>query len=225
MTAFVPAVNTAEIAMSFTDVTGDENINKFDVLRSSAWSATSLLNMMDAFITWFTAGNGSTSYQKLMSSSCALTAVKGRDLTTQHGLSLVTNTGLPIAGTGASSSIAAGLSKAVTHRTGLAGKSYRGRTFLAGIDSGAVPAPDSGEIDASYMSNVVNAFSALIEAVPAADAACTWVVLSRWYQPGGPNTPSVPRATGVMTPITSVGYATLNVDFQRRRAPGHARHR
>lgn len=225
MATFVPAVNVAEIAMSFTDVTGDENINKFDVLRSSPWTNTTLLAMMNAFTSWFTTGDGTHTYQKVVSSGCNLVAIKGRDLTTQHGISLVSNTGLPQAGLGSATAVAAGTTKAVTHRTGLAGKSFRGRTFLCAIPSGAVPSPQSGLIVASFMTDVISAFTSLITAVSTADAACSLVVLSRYYQPGGPNTPTVPRATGVMTPITSMGYSTLNVDFQRRRAPGHARHR
>lgn len=220
MAAFIPALNTAEIAMSFTDYTGDENINKWNVQNSVPWTPVTLLSMMEAFITWWTTGDGGGghTYQKLVSNTCSLTAVKGRDLTTVNGISIVTNAGLPSAGLVAGPAIAAGTTKAVTHRTGLAGKSFRGRTFLVGVDATHVPTPESGKIDAAYMSNVILAFTPLIADVPANLATATLVVLSRY-------TNHLPRATGVMTPITAFGYADLNVDFQRRRAPGHARHR
>jgi hypothetical protein len=160
-----------------------------------------------------------------MSNTCSLTAVKGRDLTTVAGISLVTNIDLPQAGLVAGPSIAAGLSKAITHRTGLAGKSFRGRTFMCGVDAAHVPIPESGKIDASYCANAVIAFTTLIARVAAELATAQLVVLSRYG--GAPPVAghSVPRATGVMTPITAFGYADLNVDFQRRRAPGHSRHR
>lgn len=224
MSVFVPVSNGLQVTYQFQDATGDINENVFWVQRSGAWSVSLVTAMLEAMANWFANGDGTHSYQKIMSSSCSLVAMAGRDFTTQHGISIINQVGLPAAGTGASTAIAAGTTKALTHRTGLAGKSYRGRTFLCGIDSGAVPVPDSGEILASFMTNAVAAFTALIGVPPAADAEATLVVCSRYYQPGGPGTPTVPRSAGVTTPITSFGYSTLNVDFQRRRAPGHARH-
>jgi hypothetical protein len=225
--AFIPALNTVEIALSFTDYTGDENINKFNVQNSVPWTAGTLLSMMDQFEDWFAVGDGGGghTYQKLMSNTCSLVAVKGRDLTTVSGISLVTNIDLPQAGTVAGPAVAAGTTKAITHRTGLAGKSFRGRTFLAGVDAAHVPIPESGKIDASYCSNAVLAFTSLIAAVTTELATATLVVLSRYGGVAPVGGHSVPRATGVMTPIIAFGYADLNVDFQRRRAPGHSRHR
>ena len=225
MAVFVPSVNGLKVALEFTDVTGDQNVNTFWVKNTAAWTATSADTMLDAFITWFHTLVSGESYQNLMSSDCSLVAVSGRDFTTQHGISIVTNTGLPLAGTGAAPAIAAGTTKAITARTGLAGKSYRGRTYLAGVESAAVPSAELGKINASYVNAAVTAFTALISDVTTAIATCTLIVNSQFYQPGGPNTPSVPRATAVQTPIIAFGYSDLNVDFQRRRAPGHARHR
>jgi len=222
--AYIPAVNCLEVALSFTDVTGDENINKFNVLKSAPWDAAHITTMLDAFITWFTVGDGSNAYQDLISNTCNLVAVKGRDLTTASSASLVTNAGLPIAGSYASVSIAPGLTKAVTHRTGLAGKSFRGRTFLVGIPLDETPSITDGIINAGFMATALLAFDSLLGAVTAADAAATLVVLSRYGGAPPIGGHSVPRATGLMTPITSFGYSTLNLDFQRRRAPGHARH-
>jgi hypothetical protein len=222
---FVPSLNGLKVAMEFTDVTGDQNVNTFWVKNTAAWSSTSITTMLNAFITWFGTGDGTHYYKLYMSTNCALTAVTGRDFTTQHGLSVVSQTGLPAAGTGGAGAIAAGTTFCITSRTGIAGKSYRGRTYLAGVEAAALVTPDLGVIASSFADAQVAAFGALPAAVTAAIATCTLVVNSQYYQPGGPNTPSVPRATAIQTPITSFGYADLFVDFQRRRAPGHARHR
>lgn len=213
--------------MSFTDYTGDENINKWNVQNSVAWTPATLLSMMGAFGSWFTTGDGGGghTYQKLVSNTCSLTSIKARDLTTVNGISIVSNAGMPIVGTVAGPAIAAGTTKAITHRTGLAGKSFRGRTFLVGVDASHVPIPESGKIDAAFVANAILAFTPLIAAVAANLATCTLVVLSRYGGTPPIGGHSVPRVTGVMTPITAFGFADLNVDFQRRRAPGHARHR
>ncbi len=224
MGVFVPALNAANIAMHFTDPNGDDQVNSFWVKNSAAWTGADMDTMLAAFHTWFDTGNGVQSYVKLMSHHCALNAITGRDMTTQHGLSHVYQTGLPDAGLAIVNAIEAGCTKAITSRTGLAGKSYRGRTFLIGVDVTKVATPEIGTIDATYCANAVLAFNSLITAVPAAVATCTLVVCSRFYQPGGPHTATLPRATAVLTPITSFGFHDLNVDFQRRRAPGHGRH-
>jgi hypothetical protein len=223
MATFIPVLNGLEVGLHFTDVNNDDEVNVFWVKRSAPWTGALITTMLDAFITWFGTGDGTHSYQKLISLTISLSKVTGRDYTTQNGLSLVSQYTLPLAGTDANDMIAAGTTKAVTHRTGLAGKSYRGRTFLCGITDGAVPDPDLGVIQGSYMTNVVNAFEPLIAAVTAADAEAVLAVVSRY---GGVPTvggKSVPRATGISNPVTSFGYSDLNIDFQRRRAPGHSR--
>lgn len=223
MGVFIPAVNGLNVAMHFLDVNGDDQVNSFWVKRSIAWDAASINTMLGTFKTWFTTGDGTFTYQHKVAASVHLESVAGRDNTTQHSSSLIYQTGLPVAGLGGATAIEAGCSKAITHRTGLAGKSYRGRTFIVGVDATWVTSPQAGTIDASYMSDLLLAFNSLITTVTAADADATLVVCSRYYQPGGPKTPTVGRATALMTPITSFGFHDLNIDFQRRRAPGHGR--
>lgn len=226
MATFIPALNCLEVALSFTDVTGDENINKFDVERSAPWTAALALTMAEAFITWFETGDGGGghTYQKLVAANAKLSAVKARDLTTQNGISIVTNAGLPLSGLGDATAVAAGTTFCITHRTGLAGKSFRGRTYMAALGVNSIPTPDLGQVSSGIAVDAVDAFTPLIAAVPAADAEATLVVLSRYGGVPPIAGKSVPRATGLMTPIIAFGYADLNADFQRRRAPGHQRH-
>jgi len=223
LSVFVPALNGLQVGMQFSSG-GDVNQNTFWVKRSVAWDAAGITTMLAAFKTWFVTGDGANYYKLIMSSDVSLVSISGRDFTTQHGLTSIYQTGLPIVGGHAVPQIQLGCTKAFTARTGLAGKSYRGRVFTVGIPTDQASAPDAGTVLAAYNTSMSAALSALIPAVTAADADSVLVVCSRYYQPGGPNTPTLPRATAVMTPITSFGYHDLNVDFQRRRAPGHARH-
>lgn len=93
-----------------------------------------------------------------------------------------------------------------TLSTHLTGRSYRGRSYIAGI-------PESAEannyVDSSYAAGFVSAFSDLDSSLNT--GGYQFVVASFQHN-------KVPRTTGVATPITD--YTTnLRVDTQRRRMP------
>jgi hypothetical protein len=224
MAVFVPCLNMAQFSLLFSTPSGDTAENNIWVRRSAGWTDAELDTIADAIITWFAGASGSNTYQGEMSSDCALASVAWRDHTTVNGLSSNTQVGLPLTGTDLTVSANPGLTKAITFRTGLAGKSFRGRAFMVGMPANVQTPYSSGMVSAGWLAPVVIAWTNLIAAITAADATCVWAIVSRFYQPGGPNTPSVPRAAGIYTPVTSVGYAGLAVDFQRRRAPQHGRH-
>ncbi len=223
MSVFVPVVNGLQVNMQFASA-GDTNENVFWVKNTAAWNAATIKTMLDAFITWFGTGDGTHSYKSNMSEDVILTSVNGRDNTTQAGLVVIDQAGLPITGGTLVGQIQLGCSKSFTARTGLAGKSYRGRMFFCGVPNTAEDNADTGLVKAAWITTVLAALNTLPAAVTSAIATCSLVVCSRYYQPGGPRTATVPRATGLMTPITVYGNHDLNVDFQRRRAPGHGRH-
>lgn len=225
MAVFVPVANTAQFALGFIDTNKDFQENTLWIKSTSAWTQSRLTAMAAALITWWGTGDGTHSYKSLMSKDVSLTEVDYRDHTTVSGFSGISQAGLPIAGASTDAQLPPGLTKSFTSRTGLAGKSFRGRLFSVGLYTSTMPNQETGAILGSYLTNMVSALNSLITAIPAADAACTLVIASRFYQPGGPGTPTVPRAAGVTTPVTTWGYHDSNVDFQRRRAPGHSRHR
>jgi hypothetical protein len=143
---------------------------------------------------------------------------EARDLTTQtSSVVIVPYPGAHAAGGDNSGQIPAGLTKAFTARSGLAGRSQRGRTFVVGLASDSLSSGDKNVVATATLNDYVAWFNALIAAVPAANAAWSLVVVSRFHN-------GAPRASGATTPITSYGYANVFVDYQRRRAPGHARH-
>lgn len=224
MAAFIPAVNTARIELLFQTTTADQAISGFWVKRSAPWTATLLQTMMSEFITWFTVGDGAAhSYQSHVVETASLVEVTGRDNTTQNGISIATNAGLPIAGTGPSPAAAPGLTYALTARTGLAGRSFRGRTFLVNPATNSWADYTKGIIANAFADNAVLAFNALVAAVTTADAEAELVVCSR-FSGVDINGKPIPRAAAVTTPILAFGYHNLNQDFQRRRSPAHHRH-
>lgn len=224
MAAFIPVNNAAEFSLQYIqgDLSFAENV--FWVQRSAAWTEAELLTMAGAFKTWWTTGDGANSFKGLQVNTLALNAVGYRDFTTQAGFSGIYQTGLPIQAVAVGVGAPLGCSFSLTARTGLAGKSFRGRVFFCGLVAGDFSNEPLNAISGAQAANMVSALDALITAVPAADATCKLVVCSRFHQPGGPGTPSVPRTAGLTTPITAYGYHDLFMDFQRRRAPGHNRH-
>lgn len=121
----------------------------------------------------------------------------------------------PIAGGDASSEeLPPQVTAVVTWRTALAGRSYRGRTFLP---TTAEQNQDSGVLGATY-TGYVNAFITQMLAVfgpTGSDTNWQFVVISRFNN-------GSPRATPIGTPVTS-GLLRPRLYTQRRRVFGHGR--
>lgn len=214
---FIPVSNAMEVILDFEQQDGSTALNGFWVQRSAAWTPALMLTMLEAFITWFTDGDGTHSYRGSVGTDNQLVTVRGRDMTEQNGFVVVTNDGLPIAGAGGGTAAGLGMTWCVTARTGLAGRSYRGRTYPVGLPTGFWEDFNLNEINATFAAHMVLAFDNLITTVPGADSEATLVVCSRYHNGGW-------RDEGVTTPITSYGYSTLSTDFQRRRSPFHNVH-
>lgn len=216
--AFIPVVNAARVSLAFTQTSGEFAENVFGVQRDEAWDPTGLTTVAQAVMDWWHDGDGTHSYRGFQHTGCTLLQCTARDLTVQDApVVTVAADEASNVGTDAGTALAAGLSFALTARTGLAGRSHRGRTFLIGLASGAVDASNKNAVAAANAPLYVSAFNSLITKVHTADVHSTLVVISTRHN-------NAPRASGVTTPITSYGYHDLFLDYQRRRAPGHNRH-
>lgn len=222
---FIPVANTAQFSMQFSQPDSSFAENIYWVKRTSAWTLSGLTTMAAAIKAWWDNGDGTQKPRAMCNPSTEVTAIGYRDYTTVSSFTGIYQAGLPDVGTSGFGPLELGLTFALTARTGLAGRNYRGRTFLVGLPTSAVADRTKNSIDSGFAGDIVTAWSSLIPAVTAADAACTLVVCSRF---GGVPTvggKSVARVAGITTPVTSYGYSKLFLDFQRRRAPGHNRHR
>lgn len=216
--AFIPVPNCAAVTMSYTILDADVAENTFGVQNSGSWDATQLGALGVAFNTWNdTAVSGAAPYQNRVSQT-TLVQTQCRDLTTQTSPVVITPyTGAHGAGADTSGPLNNGLTKAFTARSGLSGRSQRGRIFVVGIGVGELVSGDPNLLSPAFLDEYVLQLDGLISQVHAANASWTLSVISRFHN-------NAPRSTGVTTPVTSWGYANQYVDFQRRRAPGHARH-
>lgn len=216
--AFIPVPNCAQVTMQYQIGDSDLAENVFAVQNTGSWDASHLTTLAGVFNTWNDTSVGGASPYGIRHPSTTLLQTTARDLTTQSSdVVVVPYPGSHAVGTGSGNQLNNGLTKAITARSGLAGRSQRGRTFVVGMASSALNGSDPNLVLAAYVNDWIGLFNALITDVTTANAAWTLSVISRRHN-------NAPRTTGVTTPITSYGNADLYVDFQRRRAPGHSRH-
>lgn len=100
----------------------------------------------------------------------------------------------------------------ITFRTGLSGRSYRGRNFWLGLTE---PNVVNSYVEPTLVASVVGAYNGMV----GNDAVVTgwhWGVYSQYHN-------GVPRETGLFTSITNATVIDYVVDSQRRRLPGRGK--
>jgi hypothetical protein len=185
------------------DYGGQEVVNVFNVQTPAAPTSTDRTNIATAFHTWWT--NNLKAY---LVPDMKLTLIRVVDLSSQNSPSTEVSVSPPEAGTASGSDSVAGGALVVTHRTGLRGRNYRGRTYLAGWSESQ--RTDNVSVVLTYATNLVNAFVALVTALNSAGYAL--VVLSKFFN-------KAPRGQGAKTVITGFTMDTA-IDSQRRRLKG-----
>lgn len=129
------------------------------------------------------------------------------NLASESAPGIIYTTGLPDTGSVSGHDLPLNVTMAVSFRTGLRGRSYRGRNYLCGmIDTGQA----HSTIDPTYLSSIKTAYEALITEVE--PEGIEWVVVSRYHN-------KAPRTTGVASQILTVSVDSTT-DSQRRRLPG-----
>lgn len=198
--AFIPAADTAEVVMTYTLPDGNQAKNVYNVREANitTWTPAALNALCDEFEDWET-----NTTKTMRSSSVLCTRIAARDLSSENGA--IVERVVAIAGTAASPVLPANVTFAIKASTGIAGRSFRGRTFWIGIPESAV----TGDLlDAAW----AGFFIAGMEALQAALLANGWVhvVVSRYSN-------KAPRVAAVVTDI--IGYSATDniIDTQRRR--------
>lgn len=196
---FIPFADCAEVVMQFVQQSVPWFLT-FGVSSTDPLTPTKLQEIWDVFDAWW-----SSDLDTNVSTNCTLTAIKATDLTTQFSpVILGTPTGTA---TGALSGSVLPAQVAIVTSFGTAnrGRSYRGRSYLAGrvfTDQDTVTQWGSARVSA-----VETAYTNLEIALNA--ESCQLAVLSR--QENG-----VRRTVGVATPITTITTKS-QIATQRRR--------
>lgn len=203
---FIPAPNVVRLDAIYTqDNQLCENVYHYQF--AAAPTALELNNLIDAFKTWET-NHGAA----LRADDVALVRVKATDMTAPDGLIVDRQIVPAIVGTNVAGSMPNNVTLAITWRTGLGGRSFRGRTYHIGLVKGTLTAPN--QVSNAGQASLIAAYSLLMAVDPI--GLQPLVVVSRRHA-------KADRLVCVSTPVTA---ATTDgfVDSQRRRLPFHNRH-
>lgn len=200
--AFIPATNTIKAEMVYNHI-GQICENVFYAKMAGAVSLTDLTDLAGTLVNWF-----DTQLQPLVSNGTALTKVLCRDMTVESGAAIEFTTDLPMSGTGGSA-LPGNVTVASKWSTGLAGRSFRGRTYLVGLPVGN-NTTNANLLDAGYLDDLQDAYEALIADISVDDR--TFVVASFFHD-------NAPRTEAVLTEIIAVAVNN-QLDSQRRRLAG-----
>lgn len=217
--AFIPGAGLVQVVMQFSQFDGEicENVFGVDSGTGAAVDATYLGHVCTAFITWFNTGDGANKYQQWCGSGTTLLSVTAKDLTVQDGgeVTVSANQG---GGDSSGTPLPNGVTYCVTAKTGLGGRSGRGRTYLVGMTSSQQDSSNRNKTTASHSLSAVAMMQSLIGAVHAiTGGSSALVVLSRRHN-------NAPRSSLLATPVVFYSARNLFLDYQRRRAPAHNRH-
>lgn len=100
------------------------------------------------------------------------------------------------------------VSLCVTHRTAARGRSFRGRTYVVGLQSASIT---QNTVATLTTNSVSAAFDALRDGTTISEGVFS--ICSRFSG-------NAPRLSGVLTPVVDSVLRDLQVDSQRRRLPG-----
>jgi hypothetical protein len=189
----------------FGTMDGQQVMNRFYVSIGATLPSESdcqtIANIVGA---WWT-GN----VQALVPEQVELRLVEARSVAEENGPVATFSAGLPAAGTLVQSLLPNNVSLAVSLRTGLAGRSARGRWFWYGLTEGQVAL---SEVDAGTAASIVGAMDNLLSDINGASAE---IVIVSFFSGGGP------RVGGpVKFIVTDMLLVDTVVDSQRRRLPG-----
>ena len=187
--AFIPVPNTAYLVVRYLSDSGKPLTNGFGFFKSGGWDVASLTVLTaaveDAWI---------ESLQALMSTAINLVGADAVDLTDAAGAYAESIIAAPPAGTRAGAGLPLHSAMSVTTRTGLRGRSFRGRIYHTGLTASDLT--DDRKWSASVVAAVTAGYETFISALET-EATADFSVISR-YEDG------VARAFGLHTEVTQV---------------------
>jgi len=98
----------------------------------------------------------------------------------------------------------------VSHRSGLRGRSHRGRNYLAGVPKAYI---DANFVDVDWLLSVIGGYANMMGPNAVSDG-WRWNIVSRRHN-------NAWRAEGIALPVRSVVIVDNVVDSMRNRLPGH----
>lgn len=199
--AFIALPNGIKIACEYA-LNGQLVVNVYHVTTSLPITTVNLTALATVFLNWWT-----NNQRQNFTTAIGLNRIVVTDVSVPNGLQTIMAVAPAVAGTVAGATAPNNVALVLSQRTGFSGRSFRGRSYYAGV--GAAEIADNF-ISTTFASALTADAASLTSQLNS--AGFIWVVAS--FFTGG-----APRATGVATPINSF-IADTRVDTQRRRLPG-----
>jgi len=210
---FVPVANTVMVEIRYLlDLQHIENTLYFE--SAGAPTPATITQLINAVEGWWIAN-----LKPLIPTAVTLVEFVGTDLTTASGPQVTLPPVGPQAGSVADPVLPNNVTIAISFRTGLRGRSFRGRNYHPALwETGVI----SNTLQNTIVAAIQAAYNALIVDAAVIAAGFTWVVVSRFSGVDANGDP-IPRAAGVTTPVLSALIVDPTIDSMRRRLPGRGR--
>jgi hypothetical protein len=156
----------------------------------------------------------------LLSNVIHLLRVVGTLLDVVEGLVYVSTTSLPLAGGISEEPVPSNVAGCISLRTGLSGRSFRGRNYIPAIPNSLVSLNTMSSV---FTTDVEGAYAQLRTNVD--EIGWTHVIVSRFsgFTIVDSRKVPTPREEGIATPVINSFFVDATVDSQRRRLPGRGR--
>lgn len=196
---FIPVINVAEVVVNGL-IDGQQINNVFNFLYPSALTIPDLTGLgIDVIQSW------TDNLQTQVSTDYELISVKCTDLTTVSSPSVINFPVTALNGSWASPSVPLNTALVVSWHTELRGRSFRGRTYHAGI--GQDGKANAGSVTDPVRANILAGYANFISDIESSSAN-DHVIVSR-------RNAGAWRTTGVATIVTGV---SVNNDFDSMRS-------
>jgi hypothetical protein len=209
---FIPSATEVRVVLEGS-VDSQETDNDLAFSLPGGYILSDIQSLVTNLVDWF-----NLTFAVPLSRDWKTVAVHARALNVPAGFVVDVGTGGVIGGQdfeAAPNNVAA----TISFRTGIAGRSFRGRNYIPGIPN---PVVTLNTLDSGWMDSMVAAYNGLLPGGGVLPGGWIWGVLSQFSGVDGLGHP-IPRAFGVFTPIVNSLFVDATVDSQRRRLPGRGK--
>lgn len=204
--AFIPAVNTARIAAEVNHASVGA-VNVFYAEASQALDQAALDAVAAAVVGYYQ----NAAHLATVSSGTSFRRARVRDMTSINGLSVIAE-GSGTVGTATGDPMPGSVTAVATLKTGIAGRSFRGRLYHIGLAEAQVSGQGLVAASRAALETEYERLRTVINAVTSGLTTFQLVVASFF-------TAGAPRASALLTPVNDV-VVDAQIDSQTRRLRG-----
>lgn len=209
---FVPEATSVEAKFEGV-VDGQQTINDLYFQLPGGYILSDIQSLGTNLSDWFTAG-----FASHLSEDWSTVAIHIRALNNPASY-VVDVSPTPTIGGASAAAEPNNVALCISFRTGLAGRSFRGRNYVPGVPVDQITL---NTFDPGWMADVKTTYDLLLPGGGALPGGWIWGVLSR-FSGVDVNGKPIPRTTGVFTPIVNTLYTDSTADSMRNRLPGRGK--